>query len=103
MSATEYKLTTLNDVFIKVPADRIPTCLSELGKLMETTKAYAELIHAVAVDLAKKDGKVIPEFDAAGYAFTLPMTWKDDGKETLQTNFTIGGKPFTSIEIKKES
>ena len=97
---SSYEITTLNDVFIKVPAHRIAVCFNELGKLMESTKAYAEILHDTAVALAKKDGKEIPAFNVAGYAFKLPMTWNDDGKETLQTNFIVNGKTFTSIEIK---
>lgn len=44
----EYELTTIKDIFDKVPSDRIRVCLHELGIAMEQTKAMAELLGATA-------------------------------------------------------
>lgn len=64
----QYELTTIRDIFDKVPADRIKDCCEELGILLAQTKATASL---------------------AGYptecvAIDFPIVWTDDGKGELR-------------------
>ena len=76
----EYQLTTLKDVFDKVPADRIKVCLHELAVAMRQTKAMAELLGANASALAGQE---------VGCAVQWPetSTWIDDGEGTLDLKF----------------
>lgn len=76
----EYQLTTLKDVFDKVPADRIKVCLHELAVAMRQAKAMAELLGATTSALAGQE---------VGCAVQWPetSTWIDDGKGTLDLKF----------------
>lgn len=76
----EYHLTTLKDVFDKVPADRIAACLDELAVAMRQTKAMAELLATTATVVAGEE---------VGCAVEWPetTTWIDDGKGTLDLKF----------------
>ena len=72
--ADQYKILSLQDIFEKIPADKIKLCLSELGEVM---------IHLKKVN---KDFEIIK---------ILPMTWIDDGKGELKANVTIRDKSDT--------
>lgn len=80
----EYQLTTLQDVFDKVPADRIGVCLGELAVAMKQTKAMQELLAAAATAIAG---------DEVGCAVEWPgtSTWIDDDKGTLDLKFESEG------------
>ena len=57
-----YQLTTIKDIFDKVPADRIETCLMEMARNMLYAKNLGDLIGA-PIELRE------------------PFEWVDDGKE----------------------
>jgi len=57
-----YDLTTLQDVYDKVPAARIPLCLSEIAGILQAAKQTVE---------DHPETELAPVF---------PMTWVDDGK-----------------------
>lgn len=88
-----YEISTIKDVFNKVPTDRIRDCLNELGVLLSQAAAMRDMIKSVA--------------DATGVEYTddqiaqLPdvFTWEDDGKGELSLN--IGSRDehgeFTSL------
>ncbi len=70
-----YKLTTIKDIFDKVPADRIETCCKELGAGLAQTAAMRDF----AIELGKANG-----IDPNG---EMPdeFTWIDDGKGDIVT------------------
>jgi len=76
-----YEITTLKDIFDKVPADRIKACLHELAIAMEQTKAMRDLLNAA--------GNAIHE-DSGDIDFVWPekTTWVDDGKGEIDLKFT---------------
>lgn len=73
-----YELTTIRDIFDKVPADRIQDCCRELGTLLAQSKGLAELIQCT--------GEAIG-FDEAQPLMKMPetYTWVDDGKGEIVT------------------
>lgn len=78
----KYELTTLRDVFDKVPADKIETCLHELAIAMHQAKATADLFRASASALAGQE---------VGCATLWPQTctWIDDDKGTINLRFRL--------------
>lgn len=76
----KYELATLKDIFDKVPADRIKSCLHELAIAMEQAKAMRELLNAV--------GKAVAG-DSVDVDFSWPemSTWIDDGKGKIDLKF----------------
>lgn len=78
-----YELTTIRDIFDKVPADRIPDCCRELGTLLAQSKGLAELIQctgdAIGIDEAQRLMKMPETF-----------TWVDDGKGEIVTRVCAG-------------
>lgn len=76
----EYELTTIKDIFDKVPSDRIRTCLHELGIAMEQAKAMAELLGATTE-------AVTGVSDGVDVRWPETSTWIDDGKGTLDLQF----------------
>jgi hypothetical protein len=97
MSAPSYELTSIADIFNKVPAERIPDCCAELGKLMSSTKAAAQLMF----DHAKASGANVGDclmHEVIGFRF--PMTWVDDGAGSLETNFmTETDEPIFTLKL----
>lgn len=89
----KYELTTLRDVFEKVPADRIDECLSELAIAMKQAKAMQELLSEV--------GKAVSGSDdvAAMLEWPEPATWIDDGKGEIELNFHKAGKEDQGIVL----
>lgn len=100
-----YKLTTLDDVFRKVPADRIPACLAELGALMQSTKSTVDLMRAGLELLAQQSGTTTPVGIDAAFQLTYPLTWNDDGKGDLETRFTDldTGDPLFTLKIGRKA
>ena len=70
MSQT-YELTTIKDIFDKVPADRIELCCQELGSLMAQYKSLAE---------AMPEAGLLPEF---------PLKWIDDDKGEVSVSLHV--------------
>lgn len=60
-----YELHTIQDIFDKVPADRIPDCCRELGQALAST--------AMLRDLAVACGAQVVGIE-------WPMVWRDDDK-----------------------
>lgn len=76
----EYQLTTLKDVFDKVPTDKIKVCLSELAIAMRQAKAMAELLGATTSALAGQEAVCAVQWPETS-------TWIDDGEGTLDLKF----------------
>ena len=77
--SNKYKLTTIKDIFDKVPTDRIDDCMSELTALIKESKAISDSINTVA-DIA--DGEAVSVFPES-------VTWVDDKKKNIDINVKI--------------
>ena len=77
----KYELTTLKDVFDKVPADRIKTCLHELASAMEHTKAMTKLFCQSAEEITGVTDCVVVQWPETS-------TWIDDDKGMLTLRFS---------------
>lgn len=77
-----YHLTTLEDVFRLVPADKIELCMAEIGRSMALGKA-------ASIDLDMP--MVWPDV----------IEWVDDGKEESGFVLTQNGKEVLTATMKK--
>lgn len=66
----EYQISTIKDIFDKVPSDKVDTCLNEL-KILIHQAHIVKIVH-----------------DEAGAVFEFPntTTWIDDGKGDVTTD-----------------
>jgi len=97
-----YRFSTFQELVDEVPSDRICDCLEELGKVIQTAKATAELIYKVAEDLARK--KELPPMPKRIIKLPDALEWIDDGKGELEAQINDEtGKPFVGFKITKES
>ena len=95
-----YRFATLQQLVDEVPADRIMDCMTELGKILQTTKAMAELTYMVAQNLAEKDGKTIPPLPKQIIKLPEYMEWIDDGKGELSAHMmTEDGGNLGTLKI----
>jgi hypothetical protein len=71
-----YQLATIQDIFDKVPANRIRDCTEELGVLLSQAAATRDLFAACAEEIGLSRESAVPK---------LPefFTWVDDGKGEL--------------------
>jgi len=69
----EYKLTTIKDIFDKVPASRILECCNELGTVLTQAKELQEITRGIG-DLQGVDGSLVCDEE---------FTWVDDGEKVL--------------------
>lgn len=81
--ATSYKLTTLNDVYEQVPADKIALCMSEIARGMEYAKQLEALVGGTKL------------------ALQMPCEWIDDGMTNQTMNVTdMSGQDIFTFEAK---
>ena len=76
----EYQLTTLKDIFDKVPADRIKTCMDELAVAMQHAKVMSALLE---FGLAEVSGQKVEDI----VQWPETSMWIDDGKGTIDTKY----------------
>lgn len=81
--AKQYELTTLKDIFEKVPLDRVEVCMKELTQLMLQCKIIQAGIREAAV--GGKEGM-------AKAFWPEPVTWVDDGKGEITSNVQLNGE-----------
>lgn len=93
MSATEYELVTIKDIFDKVPAERISDCCKELGQMLTQARYQLQMVEAaVAVVLGEEINM------AEAFKFPDSVTWTDDGKGEIKTSMVDGeGAQLLSI------
>lgn len=86
-----YELTTLQDVYDKIPADRIEFCLQEIGEALARSKMIVEGMKALMGD-AWRDEIM---------SMRWPMTWIDDdgGNGEIELYDKATGVKFGSIGI----
>lgn len=92
-----YKLTTLRDVYEKVPADKLALCMREIAEGMEHAKALEQLmdVSASAIQPGASAATIWPDV----------CEWIDDGKEDKTINVsdaTTGEEAFT-FEVRKSA
>jgi hypothetical protein len=68
---TTYKLSTLRDVFEKVPPEKVRLCLREVAEGMEQAHALRDLVFGSAEELGGNAAVFWPD----------ECEWIDDGKE----------------------
>lgn len=89
-----YTFSTFQELVDRVPADRIPLCPEELGKILGTAKEYQEAIYETAKHLASKKGTELPPC-----TMVVPpeFEWIDDGKGDL--GFTMQGPDDSKTKV----
>ncbi len=80
-----FKIRTLRDIYELPTQDMMERALAELGKMMSLTRATDDLMGRVARDLAKSDGKELPE----NLRSTWPeeVEWIDDDGDKNEARF----------------
>lgn len=88
-----YELTTIRDIFEKVPTDRIQDCCRELGTMLAQSKALSDLLEAAGESL---------DHPAELVRLKMPDTviWTDDGKGELTTTVHCAGEEVLRLETK---
>ena len=92
----KYELTTIKDIFDKVPADRIETCMAELAELLRQSAVLRDGLQELAVTAGI-------EVDVATLV-KLPdvFEWTDDnlGELTLTVCTSLGDDRVELGQIK---
>lgn len=93
----EYKLTTINDIFDKVPADKIELCCKELGIAL----SQAAIVRNLVIIGAEAQGITI----AKGDIVTLKdeHVWIDDDKGTVDMTFSCNGIEVVSVHTSTDT
>lgn len=81
--ANVYELRTIEDVFTKVPADRIMECMVEMGYSLSQAKRLDEA--------AKQDGEDL------GLKWPHSVQWVDDGKR--QCGYSVSSPHGGYVEV----
>lgn len=74
-----YELTTIKDIFDKVPADRVSTCMAEITTLILGAKEKQAAVSEAAQMLGGSIRTYFPE----------SVNWMDDGKGEVTINMDI--------------
>lgn len=90
--AVEYKISTIKDIYEKVPFDRVELCMKELSILIRQAQATKSLCNDVANVVFGKP------FDKVGFPETL--VWKDDNEGKITMNISINGEEAMVVECK---
>ena len=75
----EYQISTLRDIFEKIPTDKLDVFMKELTKTLQNAKTVNDSM----CDIARALGQDV------NVAFEWPehITWIDDGKGNIKTTF----------------
>ena len=87
----EYSLSTIKDIYEKIPYDRIDDLMAELTILIKRAQTVNGLLKAVSKDVCGKEGDI---------KFPDTITWNDDGKGTLTIKISINETPVITVEEK---
>lgn len=95
--AKTYELTTLRDVYEKVPADKLALCMREIADGMEHAKALEQMMNAAA--------DAITPGASAATIWPDSCTWVDDGKEdkTINVHDAATGEEAFTLEVRKSA
>ena len=81
----EYELTTIKDIFIKVPADKIEQCIKELGVMLVEAKAMVNIFEICGEICGEKEQVC---------RFPDTIVWVDDDKKEVVNTYMVNGKEF---------
>jgi hypothetical protein len=96
-----YQFSTLQELVDRVPADRIPLCMEELGRCFGLAKSSTILLYEAARVLAEKDGVKVPDCPERVIEMPPVITWDDDGKgEIAATMQHPDGGEFFTVALK---
>lgn len=73
----DHELRTIKDIFDKVPEDRIEDCLKELGIALRQALRMKSVIATISGQAA-----------ADQFVWPDALTWRDDGKRTIEITVT---------------
>jgi len=82
-----YDLTTIKDIFDKVPTGRIDACMKELIVLMLQAADVRDLVNGVAGD-------------SASFVFPDTIVWTDDDKGEVTLRVSAGGHDFLTVKTQ---
>ena len=80
---TKYELTTIKDIFDKIPSDKIEACMKELTEAMIQAAIMRDISNAAVAGM----GNVTVEWP-------VPVTWIDDDKGEVDVTFTLDNEPI---------
>ena len=93
----DYYLHTIKDIFDKVPADRIKTCMDELAIAMQQTKAMEKLLELSMSEVSGQKVEGIVRWPETS-------VWVDDGNGTIDTKYVDqDGVPLFSHHVQLTS
>lgn len=85
-----YTITTIKDIAVKIPADKLDAFFSDLRAAVGQQKAILDK----AAELLGEDGhKMMVE------ALQENMVWTDDGKAEVTSTITVGKVPLASVTV----
>jgi hypothetical protein len=83
-----YTFSTFQELFDRVPREKIALCLKEFGISLQQAKAAAELIYYTAESIAKSEGKEFPPMPISLAEMPSQFEWIDDGKGEISSTLT---------------
>lgn len=86
--STEYKLSTIKDIFDKVPSDRVAVLLDELKVIMSNAAFVRDSFALVSGGVDH------------GIGFPESVTWIDDGKGEVTIQVGVDGTEGEYVQIK---
>jgi hypothetical protein len=92
----KYELTTIKDIYDKIPTDRIDDCMKELAFVIEQTLLFRDLFTAIGEASCQK---VPPET----LKFPESFEWNDDGKCETTINIKVGDKTVMTAKYTKHA
>jgi hypothetical protein len=89
-----YSFSTFQELFDKVPSERMADCMLELCCVFIDAKRQAEILLEFAKHRHEADGTpFVPPCPLIELG--LPLTWTDDGKDSPPVKIEIRGKDGT--------
>lgn len=85
MNPKIYEFSTFEELYERVPTERIADCLKELGIGFEFAKRNQKFIDNVAESIGRKTPTTKPDF-------SKPLKWVDDGAKEISFNLRIDGE-----------
>lgn len=95
--ATTHKLSTLRDVYEKVPADKLALCMREIAEAMEHAKDLTELLDATVVALHPGT--------SAATIWPDVCEWIDDGNgnKTISVTDAATGDVMFTLDVRSSA
>ena len=88
----KYELTTLRDIFEKVPMHKIEECMKELTALMKECKTIEEEMKGFA-------NVTTGDADNVSCIWPEQVTWVDDGKGEVAADVSINDVHVATVHV----